>query len=192
MNISHVTEPPQPQPQPPPPSPPLTELVVSLEQATLMAKQLPTATDPTRLLHIYSSLHQAHLQLSSFLSSSSTTTPFPPLPLQSCAVGGNSLSSTTASNGSEPMQMGDDDEDNQVEADAEENSASKPMIDSVEERMRDCFIKNKRTKRRLSPSSAAVAEERRVFYDGFVRGAEVFDPYVRRSRALDLLQHFHG
>ncbi|KAM2186927.1 hypothetical protein ACFX1S_029225 [Malus domestica] len=38
----------------------------------------------------------------------------------------------------------------------------------VEEQMRDCFIKNKRPKRRLSPSAAALAEERRLNGDGFV------------------------
>ncbi|PQM36787.1 uncharacterized protein Pyn_03919 [Prunus yedoensis var. nudiflora] len=56
----------EPEPQPPPP--PLADLILSLEQATHMAKQLPTISDPTYLLHIYSSLHQAHHHLSNFLS----------------------------------------------------------------------------------------------------------------------------
>ncbi|KAK9906248.1 hypothetical protein M0R45_002683 [Rubus argutus] len=45
---------------------------------------------------------------------------------------------------------------------------SKGSIERVEEQMRGCFIKNKRgRKRQLSPSAAAVAEQRRLNSDGF-------------------------
>ncbi|XVF79969.1 hypothetical protein PTKIN_Ptkin15bG0032800 [Pterospermum kingtungense] len=186
----------QPPPQLPLPPPPaaavqLTELVFSLEQATQMAKQLPTTSDSTYLLQIYSSLHQAHQSLSSFLSATQTQFSIPPppslLPLPLVAAE-NSLSSTTGAayeDGSEPMQVGDENE-----AEAEENS--KTSIDKVEERMRDCFIKNKRAKRRLSPSSAAVAEERRVWEDRFVGGVMGFDSLGDKLRALDLVYQFHG
>ncbi|KAK3194901.1 hypothetical protein Dsin_026211 [Dipteronia sinensis] len=172
--------------------PPLTDLILSLEQATIMAKQLPTATDPTHQLQIYSFLHQAHNRLSSFLSNSqihaiASATPLPPAE--------NSLSSATGaaaaaamvdenSGGGEPMQVGDDDE--------EEENNYKTRIDKVEERMRDCFIKNKRPKRPLSPSSVAVAEEKRLSEDGFVGGVNGFDPHWAKLRALDLVYQFHG
>lgn len=84
------------------------------------------------------------------------------------------------------MQIGDDDD----EVEAEENS--KTTIEKVEERLRDCFIKNKRPKRPLSPSSAAVAEERRLYENGFVGGAKGFDPHETKLRALDLVYQFHA
>ncbi|CAK7347998.1 unnamed protein product [Dovyalis caffra] len=163
----------------------LPDLILSLEQAILMAKQLPSATDPTHLLQTYSSLHQAHQHLSSFLSQNqlpSFPLPPPPPPPQE----ENSLSSATGAdeNGNEPMQVGDDD--------YEENSNKVVSIDKVEERMRDCFIKNMRPKRPLSPSTVAVAEERRLSDDGFGGGIMGFDPRGTRLRALDLIYQFHG
>lgn len=162
-------------------APPLQELVLSLEQATHMAKQLPTTTDPTHLFQIYTSLHQAHHHLATFLS---TTQQFPPPPSLPHAAE-NSLSSATGTADTDPMQVVDDD----VE-EAEENS--KGTIDKVEEKMRDCFIKNKRPKRPLSPSAVAVVEERRLYDDGFARGVKGFDPHATRLRALDLVYQFHG
>ncbi|KAL4323518.1 hypothetical protein GQ457_11G001140 [Hibiscus cannabinus] len=172
--------------QPPPETAPiqLTELVYSLEQATQMAKQLPITSDPSYMFQIYSSLHRAHHSLSSFLSSTQTEFPVPPPP----PAAENSLSSATGAaneDGTDPMQVGDEND-----AEAEENS--KTSIDKVEERMRECFIKNKRMKRQLSPSSAAVADERRVFDDRFVGGFKGFDPLGDKLRALDLVYQFHG
>ncbi|EEF50459.1 uncharacterized protein LOC8258508 [Ricinus communis] len=164
----------------------LPDLILALEQATLMAKQLPVPTDPNHLLRIYSSLHQAHHHLSSFISHTQFLPPPPP------SAAENSLSSATGAGiagageyGDEPMQVGDDD----YEAGAEENS--KATIDKVEEKMRVCFIKNKRAKRPLSPSS--VAEDKRLVDDeGTARGIMGFDPHETRSRALDLIYQFHG
>ncbi|XP_061997337.1 uncharacterized protein LOC133715040 [Rosa rugosa] len=158
------------EPPPPPPSlPPLSNLILSLEQATLMAKQLPSTSDPTHLLHIHSSLHQAHHHLSTFLST--THIPQPPPAAE------NSLSSAT---GNDPMDFGGDEEN------------SKSTIERVEEQMRSCFIKNKRgRKRQLSPSAAAVAEERRLNGDGLVGNVVGFDPHETRSRALELVYQFH-
>lgn len=166
----------EPEPQPPPP--PLADLILSLEQATHMAKQLPTISDPTYLLHIYSSLHQAHHHLSNFLS----TPQFPQLQPQ------NSLSSAT---GNEPMQVGDGEDDDFDDGVGEGNSRA-ATIDMVEEQMRDCFIKNKRPKRRLSPSAAAVVEDRRLNGDGFVGSVKGFDPHESKLRALELVYQFHG
>ncbi|KAB2070194.1 hypothetical protein ERO13_A08G129400v2 [Gossypium hirsutum] len=169
----------------------LTDLVYSLEQATQMAKQLPVTSDPTYLFQIHSSLHRAHHSLSSFLSAAQTQFPVPPHPqhLPPPVAAENSLSSATGAaneNGSDPMQVGDENE-----TEAEENS--KTSIDKVEERMRECFfIKNKRVKRQLSPSSAALAEERRVCDDRFVGGIMGFDPAGEKLRALDLVYQFHG
>ncbi|GAV92003.1 hypothetical protein CFOL_v3_35387 [Cephalotus follicularis] len=160
-------------------------MIMSLEQATLMAKQLPATTDPTHLLQIYSSLHQAHHQLSSFLSN--IQFPFLPPPLPSSAAE-TSLSSAAADDqGNDLMQLGDDGND---EVGIEENS--KTTIENIEGRLRDCFIKNKRPKRRLSPSSVAVAEGRRLCDDGFVGRDKDFDPHGARLRALELVYQFHG
>ncbi|XVE73933.1 hypothetical protein DITRI_Ditri11bG0158500 [Diplodiscus trichospermus] len=173
---------------PPPAAVQLTELVLSLEQATQMAKQIPATSDPTCLYQIYSSLHQAHQSLSSFLCATQTQFPAPlrtPLPP---IAADNSISSATGTaneDGNEPMQM-----DDENEAEVEENS--KTSIDQVEERMRECFIKNKRTKRQLSPSSAAVVEERIIYEDRFVGGVKGFDPLGEKLRALDLVYQFHG
>ncbi|OMP00529.1 hypothetical protein COLO4_12626 [Corchorus olitorius] len=182
---------PPPLPQPSAVAAQLTELVFSMEQATQMAKQLPATSDPNYLLQIYSSLHQAHHSLSSFLSATQaqfSVHPLPPQPPLQIAAAENSLSSATGAaneDGSEPMQMGDENE-----AEAEENS--KTSIDKVEERMRECFIKNKRAKRQLSPSYAAVTEERRIDEDRFAGGGKGFDPMRDKLRALDLVYQFHG
>ncbi|KAL3743460.1 hypothetical protein ACJRO7_018711 [Eucalyptus globulus] len=162
----------------------VAELIQSLEQATFMAKQLASTADPTHLLHIHSSLHQSHLLLSSFLSSSAhhhllLPPPNPP-PAAPASAAENSFSSATGA--PEPMQLGDDDG-----GEAEENS--KATVDRVEERMRNCFIKNKRPKRPLSPSSAAAAEEGR---GGGGDGVPGYDPHGTRLRALDLVYQFHG
>lgn len=102
----------------------------------------------------------------------------------------NSFSSATGANrngdGNEPMEVGDDEE---VEA---EEEISKGAIDKVEEKMRDCFMKNKRPKRPLSPSTAAAAEERRLCDDGFVGRVKDYDAHAMRLRALDLVYQFHG
>lgn len=55
--------------------------------------------------------------------------------------------------------------------------------------MRECFIKNKRPKRPLSPSSMA---ERGMVDDVDARGVNGFDPHGTRLRALDLMYQFHG
>ncbi|XP_050235629.1 uncharacterized protein LOC126685735 [Mercurialis annua] len=168
--------------EPPPPPVELPELILSLEQATFMAKQLPITTDPNQHLEIYSFLHQAHWKLSSFISR-------PPQPLYaSAAAPENSVSSATGADmaggydGDEPMQVVDDDN--------EENS--KTSVDKVEEKMRGCFIKNKRAKRPLSPSSAAEDRRRLVDDDGDGRGLIDFDPHWTKLKALDLIYQFHG
>ncbi|CAI0470587.1 unnamed protein product [Linum tenue] len=164
---------------PPPPAPPLPNLVTSLEQATLLAKQLPSTSDPGQLQHIYSALHLAQHHLSSFLLSHSR------LPLSPPQAEENSVSSATGAgedNGSEPMQVGE-----------EEGNSMPAAIDKVEERLRECFIKNKRPKRPLSPSAAAMAEERRLGEDGYAAGRiKGYDPLGTRLRALDLIDQFHA
>ncbi|RXI08824.1 hypothetical protein DVH24_022968 [Malus domestica] len=59
-----------------------------------------------------------------------------------------------------------------------------PTIDMVEEQMSDYFIKNKRPKSQLSPSAAALAEERRLNRDGFVGSVKGFDPQGSNERAF--------
>ncbi|KAL3536882.1 hypothetical protein ACH5RR_000248 [Cinchona calisaya] len=175
------------------------ELVTALEQATLMAKQLvphsTTHLDPSQILHIYSSLHKLHHHLSLFLSHhhpqpQPTLPPPPPENSVSSAVGGGG----DDNNDTEPMQMGDDDDD-----EVEHNSKTTiTTIEAVEERMRDCFIQNKRPKRPLSPS--ATAEQLRSFVNqvAAVRGAssslaaEEFDPERTKLRSLDLIHQFHA
>ncbi|XP_038876419.1 uncharacterized protein LOC120068853 [Benincasa hispida] len=168
-------------------TPSLSDLLLSLEQASFMAKQLPSSSNPTHLLQIYNSLHQANLNLSLFLSKTQFSQS---LPLPRPSINENSLSSATSAafndDGNEPMQVGDDDD-----ADAEHDS--KGTIEMVEEKMKDCFIKNKRVKRQLSPSAAAMAEERRVHRDNrFTATPKGFDPHVERLRALDLISQFHA
>ncbi|KAH9788093.1 protein-ribulosamine 3-kinase [Citrus sinensis] len=155
-----------------------TELILSLERATLMAKQLPATTDPTHRMQIYSYLQQANRNLSSFLSNTQ-------LPTQATENENSLSSSATRGDGDcDPMEVGDH----------EEEDNSKTTIDRIEERMRNCFIKNKRAKRPLSPSSMAAAEENRLYEDGFLGGSNAygFDPNGTKLRALDLVYQFHG
>ncbi|KAK4738693.1 hypothetical protein R3W88_002390 [Solanum pinnatisectum] len=158
----------------------IAELIQALDQATLMAKQLPTTADSSQLQQIYSSLQSAHHHLSNFLSQSHHYPPPhllpapPPFPE-------NSVSSAA---GDEPMQVGDEED-----AVNETEHNSKSSIDRVEERMRDCFIQNKRPKRPLSPTSA-VAEQRRS-YDNDGPDLE-FDPHGTKLRSLDLIYQFHS
>lgn len=156
---------------------------MSLDQAAFMARQLPATSDPALLQQIHSILHHAHQSLSSFLSAP-TTLPPPPPPSASAGAE-NSLSSAThdGSAAAEPMQVGDDEE-------AEEDSRS-TSIDRVEERMRNCFIKNKRPKRPLSPSAAEDDDERGLRGGGGL-GRMGYDPQSTRLRALDLVYKFHG
>ncbi|XP_010479691.1 PREDICTED: uncharacterized protein LOC104758501 [Camelina sativa] len=85
----------------------------------------------------------------------------------------------------EPMQLGE--EENELAAEEERDSA----VEKVGEKMRECFIRNKRVKRPLSPSSAVVetsaTEERSARDYGFD-----FDPHATKLRALDLIYQFHG
>ncbi|OWM64178.1 WASH complex subunit 1 [Punica granatum] len=162
------------------------ELIVSLDQAAFMARQLPATSDPALLHQIHSTLHHAHHSLSSFLAAPPPVPPPPPPRPSASAAAENSLSSAThnGSAAAEPMQVGEDEE-------AEEDSRS-TSIDRVEERMRNCFIKNKRPKRPLSPSAAAEDEEERGLGGGGGLGGTGFDPYSTRRRALDLVYQFHG
>ncbi|XP_058737263.1 uncharacterized protein LOC131609563 [Vicia villosa] len=155
----------------------LSQLIVSLEQATFMAKQLSSSssTNPIHLNQIHTSLHQAHHQLTAFLST-----------LQPPPAAENSVSSA---NGAAPMQLGDDGDD--VDGDNEDEETSKCTIDRVEEKLRECFIKNKRPKRPLSPSVVAQGDNRRLSTDdGFVKD---YDPHSSKmKKALDLVYQFHG
>ncbi|KAG8391753.1 hypothetical protein BUALT_Bualt01G0219800 [Buddleja alternifolia] len=160
-------------------------LVTALEQATLMAKQLPTTTDQSHLLQIHTALHSAHHHLSFFLSHHH---PPPPQPenLVSSAVGGGGDENDETGGGGEPMQMGDDE-------DAHNSRAA--TVEKVEERMRECFIQNKRPKRPLSPAAAAAAEQLRSYENAAVNGgaaAAEFDPLGTKLRALDLTYQFHA
>lgn len=151
--------------EPPPPPPPAADLAAVLEHAALMAKQLPSAADPSQLLQIHSALHSAHHRLSLFLSHH-----HPPQP-------DNSVSSAV-----EPMQMGEDEEEEQ---------SSRPATSAVEKvawRMKECFIQNKRHKRPLSPSAAAAEQRRSFEYEA----EEKSDPLRAKSRALDLVYQFHA
>lgn len=160
--------------------PSITDLILSLQQATFMAKQLPLSSSTAHFHQIHSSLHTAHRHLSAFLSA------LPPPPTAEPSVS----SAAAADADGDPMQVENGDHD--VVDDDGEETTSKCTIDKVEEKMRNCFIKNKRPKRPLSPSSAAFAEERRASDDGAVeRGGGNYDPYDVRLRALDLVYQFH-
>ncbi|CAG7908771.1 unnamed protein product, partial [Brassica rapa] len=128
----------------------VAELIASLEQATLMSHQIGTAVERNQLLQISSSLRTAHHRLSTLLLS---TVPSP--------ASDNSVSSVA------PMQLGE----GEAEAMEDERDSA---VEKVEEKMRECFIRNKRAKKRpLSPSSAVVetsaTEERsnRDYYGQF-------------------------
>lgn len=159
-----------------PPLTPAADLAAVLEHAALMAKQLPSAADPSQLLQIHSALHSAHHRLSLFLSHHQ-----PPQPE-------NSVSSAVG----EPMQTEGGDE--------EEQSSRPPATSAVEKvawRMRECFIQNKRAKRPLSPSAAAAEQWRSFEYEAERDGAaaaaeEKFDPLRAKLRAIDLVYQFHA
>lgn len=175
-------------------APATVELIQSLEQATMMAKQLPITTDQTQLLQIFSCLHQTHDRLSSFLSNTHLNFQ-PPRILQphqenslSSATGTPAMDDGANSDDGEPMQVGDDVDDEE----GEEENVSKTSVDMVEERLRDCFIKNKRLKRRLSPSAVTVAEEKRVADKGLGGVVVGLDSLGSKLRALDLVYQFHG
>ncbi|KAL2233942.1 uncharacterized protein LOC105171894 [Sesamum indicum] len=165
----------------------LGELVAALEQATLMAKQLPATTDPSQLLQIHATLHSAHHHLSLFLSHHHPPTPplpshhpqstiLPPENSVSSAVGGGGHEDDE---GGEPMQVGDDED--------EQDSRAATTVEKVEERMRECFIQNKRPKRQLSPSAA----EQWRSYENYAAASE-FDPVGTKLRSLGLVYQFHA
>ncbi|KAL6495455.1 hypothetical protein OROGR_030018 [Orobanche gracilis] len=157
------------------------DLIAALEQATLMAKQLPITTDPSHLLQIHAALHSASRHLSLFLHP-------PPPPRQSAALPipqpENSVSSAVGGVGEEPMEMGDDED--------EHNSRA---VERVEGRLRECCLQNKRLKRQLSPSTA---DRRRSYENMAVLGvgdgalASEFDPVRTKLRSLDLVHQFHA
>lgn len=86
------------------------------------------------------------------------------------------------------MQLGDDGDD--VDDDNDDEETSKCTIDRVEEKLRECFIKNKRPKRPLSPSVVAQGDNRQLSDEGFVKD---YDPHSSKmKKALDLVYQFHG
>ncbi|EOA39060.1 hypothetical protein CARUB_v10011703mg [Capsella rubella] len=142
----------------------VAELISSLEQATLMAQQIGTTAEQNQLLRISSSLRIAHQRLSVFLAS---------------------IPSLGADKSLDPMQLGE--EENELAAEEDRDSA----VEKVGEKMRECFIRNKRVKRPLSPSSAVVetsATEERSARDSVFD----FDPHGTKLRALDLIYQFHA
>ncbi|KAL1217117.1 hypothetical protein V5N11_021455 [Cardamine amara subsp. amara] len=145
----------------------VAELISSLEQATLMAHQIGNTEEQNQLLQISSALRIAHHRLSAFITS------IPP------AEAENLLSSV------DPMQLGEE-ENGEAEED-DKNSA----VEKVEEKMRECFIRNKRAKRPLSPSSAVVETSATEERSGRDYGFD-FDPHATKLRALDLIYQFHG
>lgn len=148
----------------------VAELISSLEQATLMAQQIGTTVEQNQLLQLSSSLLIAHQRLSAFL----TSIPSPGAE--------KSLSSV------EPMQLGEEENGEAAPAAEEERDSA---VEKVEEKMRDCFIRNKRVKRPLSPSSAMVETSATEERSGRDYGFD-FDPHATKLRALDLIYQFHG
>ncbi|KAL3649517.1 hypothetical protein CASFOL_005920 [Castilleja foliolosa] len=154
------------------------DLITALEQATLMAKQLPITTNPSHLLQINAALHSAHRHLSHFLH-------LPPPPPQPAVLPipqpENSVSSAVGG-GQEPMDMGDD-----------ENEQNSRAVEKVEGRLRECSIQNKRLKRQLSPTAAALAERRQSYENlAMLGGGGEFDPVGTKLRSLDLIYQFHA
>lgn len=144
----------------------VAELISSLEKATLMAQQIGTTVEQNQLLQISSALRIAHHRLSAFITSIPS------------AAAENSLSSV------DPMQLG---EEENGEAEEDKDSA----VEKVEEKMRECFIRNKRAKRPLSPSSAMVETSATEDRNGRDYGFD-FDPHATKLRALDLIYQFRG
>ncbi|KAK6918443.1 hypothetical protein RJ641_016865 [Dillenia turbinata] len=167
------------------------DLVMALERATLMAKQLPTTSSAAsvtaggsaELFQIYSSLQTAHHHLSSFLSRlHPQQQPPPPAAAVTKTATENSLSSAIGGGGdnddNEPMQL-EEYEEQKVE-----------MIDRVEERLRDCFIQSKRPKRTLSPSAEGLRSN-----DGELDRSSAglgFDPHGSKLKSLELVYQFHA
>ncbi|KAL0397843.1 UNVERIFIED_CONTAM: Protein-ribulosamine 3-kinase, chloroplastic [Sesamum calycinum] len=143
---------------------------------------------PSQLLQIHATLHSAHHRLSLFLSHHHPPTPTPPhhpqstiLPPEnsvSSAVGGGGHDDDEGGEG-EPMQVGDDED--------EQDSRAATTVEKVEERMRECFIQNKRPKRQLSPSAA----EQWRSYENYAAAGE-FDPVGTKLRSLGLVYQFHA
>ncbi|KAK4381193.1 hypothetical protein Sango_2993700 [Sesamum angolense] len=77
------------------------------------------------------------------------------------------------------MQVGDDED--------EQDSRAATTVEKVEERMRECFIQNKRPKRQLSPSAA----EQWRSYENYAAAGE-FDPVGTKLRSLGLVYQFHA
>ncbi|XP_026378512.1 uncharacterized protein LOC113272945 [Papaver somniferum] len=183
------------------PPPPLTELIASLEKATLMAKQLPNTIEQTQIFQIYLSLQNTQNQLTSFLSNFNSSQPQQPHLLQQPPQLENSVSSAIGGGGGddevEPMQVGEDEEED-----------SEFIIDKVEERMKNCVIhSNKRRKRNLSSPSSIQGFDQRIYYNDticnsntttnngvvLVQGFEdKFDPQATRLRSLELIYQFHA
>ncbi|GER57468.1 hypothetical protein STAS_35286 [Striga asiatica] len=154
------------------------DLITALEQATLIAKQLPNpiAADRSHIQQI----HAAHRRLTLFLY---PPPPQPPAPPRSQPE--NSVSSAVGGGGSdEPMEAVDDDGEDEQDS---------RYVETVEGRLRACSIQNKRLKRQLSPSPAA--DWRRSVGDVAVMGgapAAGFDPVGTKLRSLDLIYQFHA
>ncbi|KAL0700436.1 hypothetical protein Bca4012_056558 [Brassica carinata] len=147
----------------------VAELISSLEKAAVMSHQIGTSVERNQLLQISSSLRIAQHRLSALLLS---TIPSP--------ASDNSVSSV------DPMELGE----GEAEAVEDERDSA---VEKVEEKMRECFIRNKRAKRPLSPSSAVMVEtsatEERSGRDYY--GFDL-DPNASKLRALDLIYQFHG
>ncbi|XP_074263252.1 uncharacterized protein LOC141586046 [Silene latifolia] len=159
----------------PPPLQHLTELIQSLEQASHMAKQLPTTSDADHRRIIFSALNSAVASLSSFIS------------VHNSDDGGGE------NGGDEPMMIADDGGGGGG-GEEEEMSSKDSTMEKVEEKMREfLYIQNKRPKRPLSPVAAAMAERQ-----GFEERESVrvpvaeFDPVETRLRNLDLVYQFHA
>ncbi|KMT00176.1 hypothetical protein BVRB_1g019940 [Beta vulgaris subsp. vulgaris] len=153
----------------------LNDLIQSLEQATLMAKQLPAISDSDQHRLILSSLSSAQLSLSSFLTLHINNN-----------YADNSVSCADVSD-DDPMVAVDDEDDD------EEQISKDSSMERVEEKMRDSLsIQNKRPKRPLSPSSVSALERRRIEERESVRVSPDFDPLGNRSRKIDLVFQFHG
>lgn len=139
-------------------------LVKALENATAMAKHLPSTT--TDSANIYAALHDAHRHLSLFLQSQ----PQPPPDVD------------------EPMQIADNEQQQQVVVNEEDSK----MI-TMEEQMKDISIQsNKRLKR--STSFDETTERIRWLEYGIesARARFDYDSRVARFRALDLIYQFHA
>ncbi|KAF5188074.1 Ap2-like ethylene-responsive transcription factor snz [Thalictrum thalictroides] len=170
--------------EPIPQNPPLADLITALENATLIAKQIPTTSDSTQFFQLCSSLQNVNNQLTSFLNQIPSSQP--------PQTGEDSFNSAVGGDEDEIMQIRDDDDyDRLAKEEEEEGESSKIIIDGVEERLRNCYIQNKRRKRPLSPTSAAV-EQRGLYVYGNGVVVHGFDPHVTRLKSFDLVFQFHG